>query len=162
MVFVKCTFSGSKRKLRKLSLSIRQGQVSSPSLSDGQLQASTDCFPKLEQNQAATKAQHQMTAAIIRIKVTFLNPSSNFKIQGNTFSGDNSHWSLWPPPSIAGASKRASTEQSLAGNLLHLSCPGRSSVKTLVAMMKFRQFTKKHYPSQKTCSGQAHHYDELL
>lgn len=80
MIFIKCTFLGSKRKLRKLSLSIRPGQVSSPSLGDAQFQASTDCFPRLEQNQAAAKVQHQMTAANIRIKVAFSHPSSNFKI----------------------------------------------------------------------------------
>lgn len=162
MIFVKCTFLGSKRKLRKLSLSIRPVQVSSPSLGDAQFQASTDCFPRLEQNQAAAKVQHQMIAANIRIKVAFSHPSSNFKIRGNAFSRDNCHSSLRLSPKIPGASKRASMEQSPAGNLLHLHSPGRSSVITLVAMIKFRHFIKKHYPSQETCYGEAHHYDELL
>lgn len=87
-------------KLQKLSLSIRQGQVSSPSLGDAQFQVSTDCCPRLEQKQAAAKVQQQMTAANVRIKVA----SSNFKIRGNTFSGDNGHWGLELSSKTAGAS----------------------------------------------------------
>jgi len=67
--------------------SFESSATSSPSLGNAQFQAGTDCCPRPEQKQAADEAQHQMSAANIRTKVAFVNPSSHFKTQGNTSQG---------------------------------------------------------------------------